>query len=332
MRARAVVVIACAVAVCSLIVTCVPQAVRAAGATEAFVFPFQDKSRAVLQSRWTQDEGVDISADGVTCSDEPVLVAVSSGTVQVVDSTTVPDYRNFGPWVEELTPDPGTVFAGRIIYYGHAADPIVASGHVTAGQPVTHVGCGAVGDSQAPHLEIGVFQPGVTEPLRFPPFRATSQEMFDQLVTASTAAVPPPTTAALVDYGTELQTFSRAADGSVVQEFWDPSAGYWQTANLGGVIQGSPTAVVDGAQLLVFARGADNRLYEDFYDPGVGVFSGWIPLGGVLASDPVAYVTNNQIRVFVLGPDGDIYENDSDPVHPGQFAGFVWRGGDSAVP
>jgi hypothetical protein len=341
-RARTALAIACAVALCSLIATDAFHAVRAAGATEAFVFPFQDKTRAVPQSQWTQDEGVDISADGVTCSNEPVLVAVSSGTVQVVDSTTVPDYQNFGPWVEELTPDPGTLFAGRVIYYGHAKDPIVTSGHVIAGQPLTHVGCGLVGDSSAPHVEIGVFQAGETNPLRFPPFQTTSQEMFDQLVASYNATPPPsppppppPPTAALVEYGTQLQTFSRAADGSVVQESWDPSAGDWQTANLGGVIQGSPTAVVYGSQLHVFARGADNQLYHDFYDPGAGAFSGWTPLGGVVASDPVADVTNNQIRVFVLGSDNAIYEYFSDPLHPGRFTGFtgfVWLGGASGVP
>jgi hypothetical protein len=297
---------------------------------EAFVFPFQDKTRAVPQSQWTQDEGVDISADGVTCANEPVLVAVSSGTVQVVDSTTVPDYRNFGPQVTEITGDPGTVFAGHIIYYGHSKDPIVTSGHVAAGQPVTHVGCGIVGDSSGPHLEIGVFPSGVTDPLRFPPVHATSQDMFAQLVTASTTTEPPPPTAALVEYGAQLHTFSRAADGSVVQEWWDPSAGYWQTTNLGGVIQGNPTAVVYGSQLQVFARGADNQLYHDFYDPGAGVFSGWIPLGGVFASDPLVDVTNNQIRVFVLGSDNAIYEDSSDPGNPGHFTGFVCLGGDSA--
>jgi hypothetical protein len=129
-----------------------------------FVFPYQDKSMAVGPSSWTQDQGVDIllSAKGNSVcagggSNGPVLVAVASGTIVGAGIS------GFGPSAPILHVDQGPL-AGMYVYYGHSAGNIVPVGtHVTQGQPITHIGCGIVGLSTAPHVEIGMYgsYPGV---------------------------------------------------------------------------------------------------------------------------------------------------------------------------
>jgi murein DD-endopeptidase MepM/ murein hydrolase activator NlpD len=154
------------------------QAARAPGpaSAEAFVFPYQDKKIVVPKGRWAMSQGVDIATVGGACGDQAVVVATDPGKVVREGVNALgPDTP-----VIQVTGGPR---AGRSIYYGSTKGNLVPVGaQVQAGQPITHVGCGPIGMSSTPHLEIGMSLPG--GPTCCPGVRQTSPELYNLLAAA----------------------------------------------------------------------------------------------------------------------------------------------------
>jgi len=125
-----------------------------------WVFPIREAHKMAGVSSWTLDQGVDLGF-GVGysrsfCGSNATLVAVEDGVITTIG------LNGFGPKspVLKITRGP---YKGRQVYYGHSQPTIVKKGDVVKrGQAISHVGCGIVGSSSAPHLEFGLYSKGAT--------------------------------------------------------------------------------------------------------------------------------------------------------------------------
>lgn len=155
--------------------------VKAPASTSGFVFPFANPRQAQPVSSWTLDQGVDMFANGNACGSSAILVAVGDGVV------IQEGISGFGPTAPVLRMTSGP-FRGRNVYYGHTGYVYVPVGAtVHAGQRLAQIGCGSVGYSSGPHLEIGVGVPG--GPPCCPGFGQTSGSMLSELKASLRAAL-----------------------------------------------------------------------------------------------------------------------------------------------
>jgi murein DD-endopeptidase MepM/ murein hydrolase activator NlpD len=148
-----------------------------------WVFPLYPLGRVAPARWWSLDQGVDVGGAGNQCGARLLELAVASGTI------VHEGLEGFGAQSPVLLIESGPN-AGRYVYYGHAAPALVAIGaRVSAGQPIAEVGCGSVGISSAPHLEIGVLARGALGPEDMPAVGETAHETLANLRSAYSAAL-----------------------------------------------------------------------------------------------------------------------------------------------
>jgi murein DD-endopeptidase MepM/ murein hydrolase activator NlpD len=150
--------------------------------SRGWVFPLYPLARVAPAHWWSLDAGVDLGGNANQCGTRLIELAVASGTI------VREGVEGFGPAAPVLLVDSGPD-RGRYIYYGHAAPALVPVGtHVSAGQPIAEVGCGVVGISAMPHLEIGIMAASARSLEEVPGYGETSHETLANLKSAYGAA------------------------------------------------------------------------------------------------------------------------------------------------